>query len=827
MDREDSVTSVPSVPAPLSDSEKRHRETERRLNAVLDNASVAIFLMDEHQHCAYMNAAAERMTGFSLAETVGRALHDVIHHTRPDGSHYPLEECPIDRAFPQNNNVQGEEVFVHRDGHFYPVAFTASPIRDEASQTIGTIIEVRDISSEKAAEAQLRASQRAAEDAAARNLAILSQLEEGVIVTHADGRIAFVNEAASRIHGVAALDVPPDRYSGTYHLLTEDGEPYPPADLPLARAVRGEAVREAAWRIRRPDGSEVLARGSARPLLSAGGAQVGAVLTLRDDTQRDAAEREVRENEARLRALTDNLPGGMVYQIATGLDGSDRRFLYVSQSHEKLTGYTAEEVLADPTIPYRMIHPDDGMSLMEAEARAIAQQTPFDAQARFFRKDGEMRWCRIISAPRPQPGGGLIWDGIQIDITDHKRAEAALRESEEHLRSLNDTLEERVRQRTAELERVHEQLRQSQKLEAMGQLTGGVAHDFNNLLTPIIGSLDMLQRRAALSDRDQRLIGGALESAERARTLVQRLLAFARRQPLQVGAVDVAGLIEGMADLVASTSGPQIKVAIDIAPDLPCARSDPNQLEMALLNLSVNARDAMPDGGKLTISAVAETIGDGHRAGVAPGAYVRLSVSDTGIGMDEATRARAIEPFFSTKGVGKGTGLGLSMVHGLTSQLGGAMLISSRPRLGTTVDLFLPAVAEEGRRAASRPTRPSSGAGAGKVLLVDDEELVRASTAEMLADLGFEVVQAASAGDALACLAAEPFDHVVTDHLMPGMTGTELARTIADIYPQTPVLVISGYAAIEGVAADIPRLAKPFRQDELARSLAHLRGPGR
>jgi signal transduction histidine kinase/CheY-like chemotaxis protein len=406
--------------------------------------------------------------------------------------------------------------------------------------------------------------------------------------------------------------------------------------------------------------------------------------------------------------------------------------------------------------------------------------------------------------------------GVFGDVTERKRLE-------ERLRRLNETLEERVRQRTAELERVHEQLRQSQKLEAMGQLTGGVAHDFNNLLTPIIGSLDMLQRRAAASERDQRLIGGALESAERAKTLVQRLLAFARRQPLQPGAVDISALVGGMADLIGSTSGPQIKLSIDIPPGLPCARSDPNQLEMALLNLSVNARDAMPDGGKLTISGSVEQVGEGHRTALAPGQYLRLSVSDTGVGMDEVTLAKAVEPFFSTKGVGKGTGLGLSMVHGLASQLGGGLLISSRQSLGTTVDLFLPAAAaEEGLRTATQPVDGRSAAAAGRVLLVDDEELVRASTAEMLHDLGYAVVETASAKEALVELARERFDYVVTDHLMPGLSGTELARQIAAEYPRTPVLVISGYSELEGVALDIPRLTKPFRQDELARSIAGL-----
>ena len=665
-----------------------------------------------------------------------------------------------------------------------------------------------------------QSEQAEAETLAARNGAILSQLAEGVIVTDRDGTIVFVNEAASRIHGVAELGVAPDDYTETYHLLTLDGQPYPPHQLPLSRAVRGETVTDASWLVRRPDGTQVLARGSARPLLNPHGEQTGAVLTLRDDTERFAAEQEVAENEARLRALTDNLPGGMVYQIATGSDGSERRFLFVSQSHEKLTGIPAEHVLLDPTIPYTLIHADDRAGLVEAESKAIAGRAPLDVEVRFQRKDGELRWCRIISASRPQPDGSYIWDGLQIDITERKRIESALRESQDDLRALNDTLEERVRQRTDELHQAHEQLRQSQKLEAIGQLTGGVAHDFNNLLTPIIGSLDMLGRRGARDERDQRLIAGALESADRAKILVQRLLAFARRQPLRSTAVDVAALIEGMADLVASTSGPRIKVAVDLEKDLPFARSDPNQLEMAVLNLSVNARDAMPEGGTLTISAATEEIGDKHRSLLATGHYVRVSVSDTGVGMDETVVARAVEPFFSTKGIGKGTGLGLSMVHGLASQLGGAMLISSKPGLGTTIDLLLPVADDDpGRARTATVAEPKPDEGAGKVLLVDDEELVRASTAEMLEGLGYAVTEAASAKEALDRLAETAFDTVVTDHLMPGTSGMELAQAIAQRHPRTSVLIISGYADLDQITSDVPRLAKPFRLAELADAL--------
>ena len=372
----------------------------------------------------------------------------------------------------------------------------------------------------------------------------------------------------------------------------------------------------------------------------------------------------------------------------------------------------------------------------------------------------------------------------------------------------------------ADLAAAQEALRQAQKMEAIGQLTGGVAHDFNNLLTPIVGALDLLQRKGLGGEREKRLIDGAALSAERARTLVQRLLAFARRQPLQAVAVDVAALVRGMIDLVASTIGPQIRVLVEAPHDLPTATADPNQLEMALLNLVVNARDAMPDGGTLRIAAMPETIvQDGD---LAPGRYICLSVTDTGTGMSAETMARAVEPFFSTKGVGKGTGLGLSMVHGLASQLGGALRLRSTAGEGTCVELWLP----QGQAVAplvSAAVPPVLEASRGTALLVDDEEFVRLSTAAMLGELGYDVVEADSAEAALALIdAGMAPDLVVTDHLMPGMTGSDFARRLLRGDPALPVLVISGYAESEGIAPDLPRLTKPFRRDELLRSLVAL-----
>ena len=373
----------------------------------------------------------------------------------------------------------------------------------------------------------------------------------------------------------------------------------------------------------------------------------------------------------------------------------------------------------------------------------------------------------------------------------------------------------------AMLAQAQEALRQAQKLESMGQLTGGVAHDFNNLLTPILGTLDLLERRGVGAEREQRLIRGAHQSAERAKTLVQRLLAFARRQPLQATTIDVGALVTGLADLLVSTIGPSVEVMVEIDPDLPTAKADPHQLEMALINLGVNARDAMDGAGRIRIAASGATVAAGEVQELPAGSYVRLSMRDTGKGMDAETRARAIEPFFSTKGVGQGTGLGLSMAHGLASQLGGALTIDSAVGQGTEVVIWLPESFEPAE-AAPETAAPAETKG-GLMLLVDDEEYIRAITADMLTELGFKVYAADSAAAALQALSdgLAP-DVVMTDHLMPGMTGVELAYAVRARWPAVKILVVSGYAEVDGLDPTLPRLTKPFVQTDLAAALAAL-----
>jgi signal transduction histidine kinase len=388
----------------------------------------------------------------------------------------------------------------------------------------------------------------------------------------------------------------------------------------------------------------------------------------------------------------------------------------------------------------------------------------------------------------------------------------------------NEQLERRVEERTQEREAALAQVHEMQKLESLGQLTGGVAHDFNNLLTVILGNLILLRKRVPDDPRCLRLIDGAVQSAERGASLTRRMLAFARRQDLKPETVDLASLVEGMADMLRRSLGPAIQISTEFRPDLPPIRVDPNQFELALLNLALNARDAMPLGGRLTVTARSALAGPEAPAELAAGKYVCVSVIDTGAGMDAATLKRAAEPFFTTKGVGKGTGLGLSMVHGLVAQSDGAMRIMSRPENGTTVELWLPAAerAVDTRPAAAASTAMS--ARSCRILLVDDDALIRASTADLLDDLGHVVIEAASGEAALEVLrSGVQVDLVITDQAMPGMTGFELARRIKRAWPKLPMVLATGYADLPAEAdPGLPRLPKPYLQEQLAAEIARL-----
>ena len=490
-----------------------------------------------------------------------------------------------------------------------------------------------------------------------------------------------------------------------------------------------------------------------------------------------------------------------------------------------------------------MIHPDDVDDMQAAAQQSIEHGEDYNVEYRTVWPDGSIHWVQVNGrALRSRSGKTYGLVGVALDTTVRKKAEASLRQS-------NELLERRVAERTTELERSHalmmeevhqrveaeDQLRQAQKMEVIGQLTGGIAHDFNNLLMAVLSNLDLLRKHGPKDARTLRLIDGAVQGAKRGAALTQRLLAFARRQALQLEPANVGGLIEDMRNLLERSVGTDVQLHYSIAAGLSSALVDPNQVELALLNLVVNARDAMPDGGAITISA--EEVSASEAADLKAGRYIRLSVTDTGCGMDEETLQRAVEPFFSTKELGKGTGLGLSMIHGLAVQLDGALRLSSKPGEGTRADLYLPVTSRPAEE--SEPAMPASDApqqtSRARILLVDDDVLIAMSTAGMLEDLGHEVIEANSGQSALEALQANSgVDLMITDFAMPGMNGAQLAIEARRMMPGLPILLATGYAEMpKGATIELPRLGKPYSQVELAREIGKLlhngdaRGDGR
>ncbi|WP_254514747.1 hybrid sensor histidine kinase/response regulator [Novosphingobium sp. G106] len=456
-----------------------------------------------------------------------------------------------------------------------------------------------------------------------------------------------------------------------------------------------------------------------------------------------------------------------------------------------------------------------GQSQLIPDPRSGAIPDELEAIFQIVRNDdGADRWIARRGEILPERGGYRLV-GVIYDVTAAKEQEAELRE-------LNDTLETRVEHELAIRRQAEDALRQAQKMEAVGQLTGGIAHDFNNLLMAISSSLSLLKKRIPDDPQLHRMIENALQGTQRGAALTQRMLAFARRQDLKPEPVDIAALVDGMRVLLEHTLGPAWTLQLEFPDDLPAVVADANQLEMAILNLSVNARDAMADGGKICIAAEQENVLDDRIPDLAPGRYLKVSVIDSGSGMDIATLERATEPFFTTKGIGKGTGLGLSMIDGLAKQLHGTFTLTSDLGNGTTATLWLPASDEDPvSLAVSSITEVSDRACPLKILAVDDDALILMNTVDLLADLGHDVFEASSGQSALDFLREHPdVELLITDQAMPHMTGTQLAELARENNPDLAIILATGYGELPRDAqAKIVKLGKPFDQDELAKAV--------
>jgi len=606
-----------------------------------------------------------------------------------------------------------------------------------------------------------------------------------------DGIIISWNTGAQRFKGYKPSEILGEHFSRFY--LQEDRDAGIP-ERALATAAETGRFEGEGWR-QRKDGSRFWAHVIIDPIRHPSGELIGFAKITRDLTERRAAENAIRQSEEQFRRLIQGVSDYAIYMLDPEGNVSSWNF-----GAERIKGYRPQEIIGRHFSTFYTPEdreagvPDTALKVARAEGR-------FEREGWRVRKDGSRFWASVvIDVIRDDDGDVLGFAKITRDITEKMETQRAL-------------------------EQAREELFQSQKMEAIGQLTGGIAHDFNNLLMAVLGSLEILKKRMPQDLSLTSLVDNAMQGAQRGAALTQRMLAFSRRQELHVEPIDVSGLVRGMMDMLSRSLGPLTVIDTSFPVRLPTILTDPNQLEMAILNLVVNARDAMPSGGRIVLRA-SEEPAPPSKSPLSPGRYVRIAITDEGEGMDAKTLDQAVTPFFTTKGVGKGTGLGLSMVQGLTTQSGGRLFLKSKPGEGTTVELWFPVaiVERRTRTTVELPQREQSAPDSLRVLAVDDDGLVLMNTTLMLEDLGHTVFEAMAGSEALDILHKQPVDLVICDHAMPRMTGAQLAQAIRDEWPEMPIILATGYAELpEGAGVtNLPRLGKPFSQAQLAEAISRV-----
>ncbi|AKC77895.1 histidine kinase [Xanthomonas arboricola] len=791
-------------------AQNRLADEHERLIRLFEQAPMFMAFLSGPQHrVEFANPCYSRLIGHR--DVIGKPLAEALPDLVEQGHLHRLDEVyQSGRAYAANAlayNVQAEPGGpVERR----LLDLVYQPIAGADGTVSGIFVQGLDITDRIGLE-------RAVREAEVRNRQILdSVMDYAIIATDLHGLVTSWNEGAQRILGWSEAEMLGQTLERTF--TPEDVERRQIL-IEAAAALESGSGMDERWHVRK-SGQRFWANGSLMVLRDETGAAIGFVKVLRDRTAERLASEALRESERRLDAL---------------VRASSQSIFSASADWRELRQLVGEGALSDALSAslnwqQEMVHPDDRARLAEAIAHSIINKTGLDVEYRVLDTDQRVGWTLMRAIPLLDEGEQIVeWFGTAADITDKRLAE-------QQLRQLTETLEERVRERSAALLLAEEKLRQSQKMEAVGQLTGGLAHDFNNLLTAISVGLELLQTRIEQGkyDRLERYVEMAQSSAARATALTQRLLAFSRRQTLAPTALEVQALVQGMHDIIARTLGPSIALQLRPAADPWKVLVDAPQLENALLNLCINARDAMPDGGELTIAVANRVLdaGAAQQLDLPIGEYVCLSVQDTGTGMSADVMSKVFEPFFTTKPIGQGTGLGLSMIYGFTRQSGGHVRIDSEVGVGTTMALYLPRfdgvlAQDEAVPATEQPLR--STAPSCTVLLVEDETAIRVLMSEVLSEAGYRVIETAEGSAAVERLRSqETIDLLVTDvGLTGGLNGRQVADAGRQSRPTLPVLFVTGYAATAAVGAGqledgMEVLTKPFLAVDLERRVAQL-----
>ena len=785
------------------------RVSQEQTKLVLDHTASAFYSLDRDGNTTLVSRPFLELMGFEdESEALGRKLHDVIHHTHPDGSHYPVEECPIygcaSAATPAH---VPEELFFRLDGTPVPVEYWVAPIM-RGDEHIGATCTIIDLTQRKAAQTALQES-----EARFRNMADHAPVM--MWVTDPDGYCTYLNRNWYEFTGQTEKEA-----LGLGWLKAVHPDDAANAERAFAEANTSTTNFRVDYRLRRADGVYRWAIDAASPRFGAEGQFLGFVGSVVDIDERKVIEQALQVKSEEFYALADNIPAlaWMAYADGEIFWYNRRWYDFTGTTPETQAGWGWESVHDPEVLP----------TVIERWTKSLSEGKLFEMTFPLRGNDGQYRPFLTRAVPIRDDQGEIVrWFGTNVDISDQVEIEQALSR-------LNETLEIRVAEEVAQRTEAEDALRQSQKMETLGQLTGGIAHDFNNLLQIIAGNLDIVRRTMTDdSPRLQRSISNAIKGADRATVLTQRLLAFSRRQPLAPKVIDPNKLVAGMSEMLHRTIGETIEFETVEASGLWRVEADPNQLENAILNLAVNSRDAMADGGKLTIETANTHLDHDYserHGGVLAGQYVMICVSDTGSGMDTSTAERAFDPFFTTKEVGKGTGLGLSMVYGFVKQSGGHLKIYSEPDEGTAVQIYLPRHHGPEEIAVEEPTVDQLPQGTETVLVCEDDDDVRAYSVDSLRELGYRVIEAPDGESALRLLDSEggKVDLLFTDIVLPGgMTGAVVAKQACKAQPGLKVLFTTGYARNAIVHhgrldPGVELLSKPFSYADLAARIRDL-----